>query len=108
MLAYWQAVRHAKELAKRGYSERAIAAIQGVSKTAVHNRLLQPFSLIHSEIARIEAWLAGPKPIEITESIGIDQHPRPATVVARFKSIPTRYGWLCYLDRQESHQKWRQ
>ena len=99
MLAYWQAVGHAKELALRGYSERAIAEIQGITKTPVHHRLLKTFSLIRSEIRRITAWLAGPEPIENTDSIGIDRHPPPATVVARYKSIPTRYGWLCYLDR---------
>ncbi len=99
MLAYWQAVGHAKELKLRGYSERAIAEIQGITKTPARHRLLKTFSLIRSEIARITAWLAGPKPIENTDSIGIDRHPPPATVIERYRSIITRYGWLTYLDR---------
>ena len=99
MLAYWQAVGHAKELKLRGYSERAIAEIQGITKTPARHRLLKPFSLIRSEITRITAWLAEPEPIGITQCIGIDHHPPPATVIARYRSILTRYGWLCYLDR---------
>ena len=108
LLRYWEQVRHAKELKLRGYSERATAEIQGVSKTAVHHRLLKPFRLIRSEVRRITAWLTGPEPIGITDSIGIDHQPATATVIDRYKAIRTRYGWLCYLDRQESHQQRRE
>ena len=107
LLRYWEQVRHAKTLALRGCSERRVAEIQGISKTAVHNRLLHPFSLIHAEIARITAWLAGPLPLENNKSIGIDHQPPTATVIARYKSISTRYGWLTYLDRQHLHQQRR-
>ena len=108
LLRYWEQVRHAKELKLRGYSERATAEIQGVSKTAVHHRLQKPFSLMRSEITRITRWLTGPEPIRITQCIGIDHRPATATVIDRYKAIRTRYGWLCYLDRQESHQQRRE
>ena len=107
LLRYWEQVRHAKTLALRGYSERATAAIQGISKTAVHHRLQKPFSLIRSEIRRITAWLAGPELIGNTDSVGIDQPLRIAAAIDRYKSIITKYGWICYLDRQHLHQHWR-
>ena len=96
LLWYWEQVLHAKILKLRGYSERAIAKIEGMSKTAIHNRLLKPFSLIRSEIARITAWLTGPEPIENKESIGIDHPPATATVIDQYRSIITRYGWVTY------------
>ena len=93
LLNYWQAVKQAKELALSGYSERRIAAIQGMSKTAIHNRLLLPFRVLHSEIKRITAWLTPTAPV-VRISIGIDHPPTPTRPAMR--TIRTRYGPLTY------------
>ena len=95
LLAYWQAVKQAKELALSGYSERRIAAIQGMSKTAIHNRLLLPFRVLHSEIKRITAWLT-PTPPVVRISIGIDHPPTPTSTRPTVRTIRTRYGPLTY------------
>ena len=108
LLRYWEQVRHAKTLVFRGYSERRIAEIQGISKTTVHHRLQKPFSLIRSEIRRITAWLAGPELIGNIDSIGIDQPALAAAAIDRYKAICTRYGWICFLDRQIFHQQRRE
>ena len=95
LLNYWQAVKQAKELVLSGYSERRIAAIQGMSKTAIHNRLLLPFRVLHSEIKRITAWLT-PTPPVVSISIGIDRLPTPSTMRPTERTIRTRYGLLTY------------
>ena len=95
LLNYWQAVKQAKELALSGYSERRIAAIQGMSKTAIHNRLLLPFRVLHSEIKRITAWLT-PTPPVVRISIGIDHPPTPTPTRPAMRTIRTRYGPLTY------------
>ena len=93
---YWQAVKQAKELALSGYSERRIAAIQGVSKTAIHNRLLLPFRVLHAELKRITACLE-PKPATpVNVLIGIDHLPTPTPTRPAMRTIRTRYGPLTY------------
>ena len=102
LLNYWQAVKQAKELALSGYSERRIAAIQGMSKTAIHNRLLLPFRVLHSEIKRITAWLT-PTPPVVRISIGIDHPPKPNARVVKTVHCLTRYGvWVCTSDCHDS------
>ena len=92
---YWQAVQQAKELALSGYSERRIAAIQGMSKTAIHNRLLLPFRVLHAELKRITACLT-PKPTLVSINIGIDHQPTPTPTCPTVRTIRTRYGPLTY------------
>lgn len=74
MRNYYQACIEAKQLKLAGHTERAIAAMQGVSKTAVHNRLRLSFSLLRRELRRIFRWL--PLPTLGSTHIGIDQSAR--------------------------------
>ena len=92
---YWQAVQQAKELALAGHSQRAVARVQGISKTAARNRLLIPFRVLHAELKRITSWLT-PEPTVIRVNIGID-HP-PQTIEPRYilRTIRTRYGAFAY------------
>ena len=95
LLNYWQAVKQAKELALSGYSERRIAAIQGMSKTAIHNRLLLPFRVLHAELKRITACLT-PKPTVNSINIGIDHLPQTTAPRSILRTIRTRYGAFAY------------
>ena len=96
LMAYWHDVKQAKELHLAGQSERRIALIQGCSKTAVHNRLLQPFRLLHAELKRLPAWLEIRKDAVNSIYIGIDHQPTPTAPRHVWRTIPTRYGPLTY------------
>ena len=74
MRRFYQNCLQAKQLKLSGHTERAIAAMQGVSKTAVHNRLRHPFAYIRKELRRIARYLPV-QPVNDAPEIGIDQRP---------------------------------
>ena len=98
---YWLDVKQAKEFALAGHSQRTVAQLQGISKTAARNRLLIPFRLIHAELKRVASWLT-PKPTVVSINIGIDHLPTPTPTRPTMRTIRTRYGLLTYRMEIES------